>query len=141
MSVFHPLIPISLKDAAAIMLPTTATLLGLVYAGLIFWLQSGFAGLEYSASVLRPIITANGKILLDLLVGATAVSLFSLLQSSILVSLAFWVFAVVFICDVFKAGAAQGYVTTIFSTKYIPKGYGPIRQFVNASRRVSHSLI
>lgn len=132
MLIFDLHISITLKDAAMIMLPTTATLLGLVYAGLIFWLQSGFAGLEYSASVLRPLITANGKTLLDLLVGATAVSLFALLQSSPLMSVAFWIFVMIFMIDVFKAASAQGYVATVFSTKLVPRNYGPTRKFFRA---------
>jgi hypothetical protein len=64
MPFLHPPIPLSLKDAATIMLPVVAALLGLVYAALIFWLQGGFAGLEYTASLLRPVISSSGKIIL-----------------------------------------------------------------------------
>jgi hypothetical protein len=129
MPFLYPPIPLSLKDAATIMLPVTAALLGLIYAGLIFWLQGGFAGLEYTASILRPVISSSGKVVLDLLVGATAVSLFALLHAPYLISAAFWIFALVFVMDVFKASAAQGYVVTLFSSKMVPAGYGPKRRF------------
>jgi hypothetical protein len=131
---FNPSIPISLKDVATLMLPTTAALLGLVYAALIFWLQGGFAGLEYSASILRPLISANGKVLLDLLVGATAMSLFAVVQSTALESIAFWLFAVVFIIDVMKAAAAQGYIASVFGPGQIPQGISPARQFFRKIR-------
>jgi hypothetical protein len=116
------------------MLPVVAALLGLVYAGLIFWLQGGFAGLEYTASLLRPVISSSGKVVVDLLVGATAVCLFALLQAPYLIGAAFWTFAVIFLIDLSKASAAQGYVVTLFSSKMIPARYGPKRQFLRKIR-------
>jgi hypothetical protein len=69
-----------------------------------------------------------------LLVGATAVCLFALLQAPYLIGVAFWAFAAIFIIDLSKASAAQGYVVTLFSTKMIPARYGPIRQFFRKIR-------
>lgn len=64
---------ISLKEMGIIMLPITGTLLGLVYAGLIYWLDSALAKLRYSGAILENSIVADGRLLLDLLVGASLV--------------------------------------------------------------------
>jgi len=112
------------------MLPVTATLLGLVYAGLAYWLQTGFSKLRFTRHILEDLVKDYGKILLDLLVGASIVSLFAIIGSIKLVSITFWIFAVVFSVDLLKATANQGYVITIFSSKFIPANYGRFRQFL-----------
>jgi hypothetical protein len=73
-------------------------------------------------------LIANGKILLDLLVGASVVSLFAIIGSIKLISIAFWIFAIVFMLDLLKATAEQGYIATIFSNKYIPENYSSFRR-------------
>jgi hypothetical protein len=88
---------INLNDLGKIMLPVTGTLLGLVYAALIYWLQKGFSRLEHTRTLLEDLLVANGKILLDLLVGASVVSLFAIIGSIKLISVAFWIFAIVFV--------------------------------------------
>jgi len=128
--VLNPSIPTSLNlnDLGKIMLPVTGTLLGLVYAALIYWLQKGFSRLESTRTILEDLLIANGKILLDLLVGASVVSLFAVIGSIKLISIAFWIFAIVFMLDLLKATAEQGYIATIFSNKYIPENYSSFRR-------------
>jgi hypothetical protein len=118
--VSNPSIPnsLNLNDLGKIMLPVTGTLLGLVYAALIYWLQKGFSRLEHTRTLLEDLLIADGKILLDLLVGASVVSLFAIIGSIKLISVAFWIFAIVFLVDILKATAEQGYIAKIFSTKY-----------------------
>lgn len=118
--ILNPSIPDSLylNDLGKIMLPVTGTLLGLVYAALIYWLQKGFSKLEYTRTLLEDLLMADGKILLDLLVGASVVSLFAIIGSIKLISIAFWIFAIVFLVDLLKATAEQSYIAKIFSTKY-----------------------
>lgn len=134
--VLDPNIPnsLDLNDLGKIMLPVTGTLLGLVYAALIYWLQKGFSRLEYTRTLLEDLLMANGKILLDLLVGASVASLFAIIGSIKLISIAFWIFAIVFLIDLLKATAEQGYIATIFSTKYIPENYNAFRRSLRKIR-------
>jgi hypothetical protein len=105
-------------------------LLGLVYIALIYWLQGGLSRLEHTKTILEDLLIADGKVLLDLLVGASLVSLFALLQIHLLVILSFGVFGIIFFVDLLKVTAEQRYVTTVFSSKCIPSHYGKIRQFL-----------
>ena len=76
------------------MLPVTGTLLGLVYIALIYWLQGGLSRLEHTKTLLEDLLIADGKVLLDLLVGVSLVNLFAILQVHQLVVLSFWVFVI-----------------------------------------------
>lgn len=128
--IFNPPVTVSLKETAKIMLPVTGMLLGLVYIALIYWLQGGLSRLEHTKTILEDLLIANGKVLLDLLVGASLVSLFALLQIHLLVILSFGFFGIIFFVDLLKVTAEQRYVTTVFSSKCIPSHYGKIRQFL-----------
>ena len=130
--IFNPPVPdaVSLKETAKIMLPVTGTLLGLVYIALIYWLQGGLSRLEHTKTLLEDLLIADGKVLLDLLVGVSLVNLFAILQVHQLVVLSFWVFAIIFFIDLLKVTAEQGYVTTLFSSKFIPSHYGKNMQFL-----------
>ena len=57
-------------------------------------------------------------------------NLFAILQVHQLVVLSFWVFAIIFFIDLLKVTAEQGYVTTLFSSKFIPSHYGKNMQFL-----------
>ncbi len=130
--IFNPPVPdaVSLKETAKIMLPVTGTLLGLVYIALIYWLQGGLSRLEHTKTLLEDLLIADGKVLLDLLVGVSLVSLFAIMQVHQLVVLSFWFFVIVFFIDLLKVTAEQGYVTTLFSSKFIPPHYGKNMQFL-----------
>lgn len=130
--IFNPPVPdaVSLKETAKIMLPVTGTLLGLVYIALIYWLQGGLSRLEYTKTLLEDLLIADGKVLLDLLVGVSLVNLFAILQVHQLVVLSFWVFVIIFFIDLLKVTAEQGYVKTSFSSKFIPSHYGKNMQFL-----------
>ena len=141
MNLYEQLIPtinLSLKETGIIMLPVTGTLLGLVYAAFIYWLQGAFAQLEHTRSLLEDLLVANGKVLLDLLVGASVVSLFAILEATALASLTLWIFSIVFVVDLMKAVAEAGYIATIFSTgsskKSILSHYSPFKQFLRKIR-------
>lgn len=128
--IFNPPVVVSLKETAKIMLPVTGMLLGLVYIALIYWLQGGLSRLEHTKTILEDVLIANGKVLLDLLFGASLVSLFALLQIHLLVILSFGVFGIIFFVDLLKVTAEQGYVTTLASSKFIPSHYGKNMQFL-----------
>ena len=130
--IINPPVPdaVSLKETAQIMLPVTGMLLGLVYVALIYWLQGGLSRLEHTKTLLEDLLIADGKVLLDLLVGASLVSLFAIMQVHQLVVLSFWVFVIMFLIDLLKVTAEQGYVVTLFSSKRIPSHYGKNMQFL-----------
>lgn len=128
--IFNPPVAVSLKETAKIMLPVTGMLLGLVYVALIYWLQGGLSRLEHTKTLLEDLLIANGRVLLDLLFGASLVSLFALLQIHLLVILSFWLFGIIFFVDLLRVSAEQGYVTTLVSSKFIPSRYGKNRQFL-----------
>ncbi len=130
----NPNITLSLKETGSIMLPITGTLLGLVYAAFIYWLQGGFSKLEFTKTLLEDLMIADARVLLDLLIGASAISLFAVFETTTLVSVGFWIFAIVLIKDLLKAVAEQGYIITLFSTKYIPAEFGRFRQFLRKLR-------
>lgn len=134
--IFNPPVPdaVSLKETAKIMLPVTGTLLGLVYIALIYWLQGGLSRLEYTKTLLEDLLIADGKVLLDLLVGVSLVNLFAILQVHQLVVLSFWVFVIIFFIDLLKVTAEQGYVKTSFSSKFTPSHYGKNMQFLRKIR-------
>ncbi|MDD4111179.1 MAG: hypothetical protein PHS54_06530 [Clostridia bacterium] len=118
------------QEFGIIILPITGVLLGLVYAAHIYWLQGGFSKLEYTRNILENLMISGGKIVLDLLIGASIVSLFSIVRSIHLVSITFWIFAIVFLIDLFKYTAEKGTIESIFSSKYIPNNYGTLRLYV-----------
>jgi hypothetical protein len=61
------------------------------------------------------------------LVAASIVSLFAVIENTYLISISFWIFAVVFVADNFRYAAERGYIETLFSSKFIPSHYGPVR--------------
>jgi len=128
--IFNPPVAVSLKETAKIMLPVSGMLLGLVYVALIYWLQGGLSRLEHTKTILEDLLIANGKVLLDLLFGASLVSLFALLQIHLLVILSFGVFGIIFFVDLLKVTAEQGYVTTLASSNFIPSHYRKNRRFL-----------
>ena len=98
------------------MLPTAGTLLGLVYAANIYWLQDGISRLEFSRSILEELIISNAKIILDLLIISAVTSILALIGSMTLITIGFFIFAVIFIFDLIKAIEEQGYINIIFSS-------------------------
>ncbi|MDD2754372.1 MAG: hypothetical protein PHS80_02475 [Methanothrix sp.] len=120
MSMFEPFldpnIPLTLKDAGNIMLPTAGTLLGLVYAANIYWLQDGISRLEFSRSILEELIISNAKIILDLLIISAVTSILALLGSMTLITIGFLIFTIIFIFDLVRAIEEQGYINILFSS-------------------------
>ena len=125
-----PALPASLREISAVLLPVAGTLLGLVYAGLIYWFQGALERLTYTKDLLEDLIAAHGKILLDLLVGASLVSLFAYFDLPALTSISFWIVTGLLILDLLRSVASRGYFITLFSTKSIPQHYGPLRSFL-----------
>lgn len=115
-SILNPVISLDLKGAGAIVLPLAGTLLGLVYAANIYWLQEGISRLEITRSMLEDIIIYNAKIILDLLIAAATVSIFAIIEYKYLIGIAFWIFSIIFIKDLLKATAEQGYINILFSS-------------------------
>lgn len=128
--VSNPTISLTIKETGIIMLPVTGTLLGLVYAALIYWLQGGLSKLEYSKTLLEDLMIADAKILLDLLIGSSILSLFAIFETRTLMDISFWLFVLFFTRDLLNLVAEQGYITTLFSKKFIPAKYGPFRQYL-----------
>ncbi len=70
---------------------------------------------------------ADARILLDLLIGSSILSLFAIFEVKTLMDISFWLFVLLFIRDLLHLVAEQGYITTLFSKKFIPAKYGPFR--------------
>lgn len=130
--IVNPPVPdaVSLRETARIMLPVTATLLGLVYVTLSSWLQGGLSRLENTKSLFEELVTARGKVIVDLLLGASLVSLFAILGIPLLITLSFWFFGIIFLFDLLKETAVIGHTITLFSSKFIPSHYGTNRGFL-----------
>lgn len=120
----------SLSEIGEIILPVAGVLLGLVYSAHIYWLEGGFSKLEYTRNLVEDLFLAEGKIVLDLLIGASVISLFAIIESTSLISVIFYMFSLVFIIDLIKYTAEFGYVQTLFSSKYIPSNYGKTRAYI-----------
>ncbi|KKG83065.1 hypothetical protein [Methanosarcina mazei] len=120
----------TLSEMGEIVLPVTGVLLGLVYTAHIYWLQGGFSKLEYTKSLLEDLLVADGKIILDLLIGASVISLFSIIESVSLISVIFYIFCLFFVTDLCKYTAEVGYIQTLFSTKFIPSNYGYFKTYI-----------
>lgn len=122
MSFFTTLdISLSLQELGNIMLPVVGTLLGLIYAALIYWLEGGFSKLEHTRGMLEESLASDGKVLLDLLVGATAISLFAVIDSRTMASIGFWIFAVFYFKDLLISVGEQGYIKAVFGPGRIPQ--------------------
>ncbi len=137
--VSNPNISLTTKETGTIMLPVTGTLLGLVYAALIYWLQGGLSKLEYSKTLLEDLMIADARVLLDLLMGSSMLSLFAIFEAKTLMSISFWLFVLIFMRDLLNLIAEQGYVITLFSRKFIPAKYGPFRQYLRKLRNAGLS--
>lgn len=129
--ILNPPVTVSLNETAKIMLPITGTLLGLVFVASIYWLQSGFSRFEYAKTLLEDSLIANVKVLLDLLIGASLVALFAILEIYLLIVLSFWFFGIIFFVDLLKVTAERGYIITTFSSKSIPSKHGKIRELLD----------
>lgn len=114
-SILDPNIPLTLKETGNIMLPIAGTLLGLVYAANIYWLQDGISRLEFSRSALEELIVSNAKIILDLLIVSAVTSIFALIESRIWITIAFLIFTIIFTFDLLRAIEEQGYINILFS--------------------------
>lgn len=134
----HLDVSLSLSGLGNILLPVNGTLLGLVYAGLIYWLEGGLSRLEYTRSILEDSLVADGKVLLDLLVGASIISLFAVVEGRGLASFSFWVFAIALTIDLLKSISKRGYIKTIFGPATIPSQASQIRQFVAKVRNAGY---
>ena len=130
----NPAFPFTVRELSSFLLPVTGTLLGLVYAGLIYWFQGALGRLQYSHAFLEDILASHGKVLLDFLVGASLLALFAYFDMQLLTSLSFWGFATLVTLDLLRVTAERGYFVTVFSTKFIPGRYGPVRSFLRKIR-------
>jgi hypothetical protein len=128
-----PNIPLTLKEAGNIMLPIAGTLLGLVYAANIYWLQDGIKRLEFSRSILEELIISNAKIILDLLIISAVTSILALLESMTLITIAFLIFTIIFTFDLLRALEEQGFINILFSSHknkiLIKEDYSELRKF------------
>lgn len=131
-----PDLPISFRDLSGVILPVSVTLLGLVYAGLIYWFQGAIERLKYAAELLEDVISANGKIILDLLVGVSLVSGCGLIGADGLAAVCFWIAGILITIDVSRLLLAHGYLETISTGKSLPPRFGlfrrGLRQALNA---------
>ena len=125
-----PQFPLSFANLGNILLPISGTILGLVYAGMTYWLRTVGSQFEYAADLLEDIIRSYAKVLIDLLVGVSLISFFSILESTALASLAFWIVSLLLLRDLLLLLAQEGLSTTLHSQKFIPKQYGRMRSFV-----------
>lgn len=130
----NPDLPISFRDLSGVILPVSVTLLGLVYAGLIYWFQGTIERLKYAAELLEDVISANGKIILDLLVGASLVGGCGLIGANGLASACFWATSILITIDVCRLLSAQGYLETISTAKSIPPRFGSFRRGLRQAR-------
>lgn len=135
----EPIFNITLSNFGIIILPITGVLLGLVYSAHIYWLQGGFSKLEYTKNLLEDLIVADGKIVLDMLIGASVISLFAILDSVFLISVTFYLFFLWFVADLVKYTAEFGYIQTLLSSKYIPSNYGRFRTYVRKIKNAGYS--
>lgn len=135
----EPNFNITLSNFGIIILPVTGVLLGLVYSAHIYWLQGGFSKLEYTQKLLEELIVADGKIVLDMLIGVSVISLFAVLDSVYLISVTFYLFSLFFISDLIKYTAELGYIQTLLSSKYIPSNYGQFRTYVRKIKNAGFS--
>lgn len=124
----------TVRDLGSFLLPVTASLLGLVYAGLIYWFQGALEKLTHSRTFLEDILAAHGKVLLDFLAFASLLSLFAYFDLRLLGSITFWAFATIVTVDLLRVTAERGYLVTLFSDKSIPEGYGKFRAFFRKIR-------
>lgn len=133
-ALLDPQIDVAARDVALVILPITGTLLGLVYAGLIYWLQGGISQLAHTRSIVGDLMDAQGRCLLDVMVGATAVSLFAAFGAVGIARVAFWLAAVALTIDVLQVCAEQGSVAALLSSKFVPRHYGCIRGWLRRVR-------
>lgn len=131
-------VSLSLTELGNVLLPVNGTLLGLVYAGLIYWLDGGLSKLEFTRSILEDSLIADGKVLLDLLVGASIISLFAVIDSRGLASISFWIFAIAFSIDLLKSISEHGYIKTIFGSATISSQAPPFFQFIAKLRNAGY---
>ncbi|EKR54599.1 hypothetical protein [Leptospira interrogans] len=125
-----------LTDISIIVLPVSGTLLGLVYAAFIYWLQGGFSRFSFNNEIFEDVLVSDVKVLLDLLVGAGSISLILLFGYPNLATPAYWIFSILFFQDILLAASSYGYLSTVFSKKYIPEKYGVFRRFL---RKIKNS--
>lgn len=125
----NPQFPLSFANLGNILLPISGTILGLVYAGMTYWLRTVGSQFEYAADLLEDIIRSYAKVLIDLLVGVSLISFFGILESTVWASVAFWVVSFLLLRDLLFLLAQEGLSTTLSSKKFIPEQYGRVKSF------------
>lgn len=123
-----------LADFLQLVLPLSGVLLGLVFAGLTFLLETGIKSLEYTRDLVREVFTRYAKIILRLLTYVTIVSLFALENFNSLIVASFFIFTILFIKSALDYVSYAGYIETMFSSKFIPTGYSKTRQYFRKIR-------
>lgn len=133
MQLLEPRIQVQIRDVSTIILPVLLAFLGIVFAGLFYLSQVVFDGLKCTGDKIDELITAYGRLLLDLLGGSILVSCFA--NISLLPSLVFWSFSFKITVDILRFVAIRGYIKTVHSKGLlIPKEYSEIGKFFRKLR-------
>ena len=137
----EPEISVQLQEVSALILPILLLFFALASSGLFYLSQVVFDGLEDKGDKIDELITAHGKLLLDLLVGSLLVILFSKTSLFLLASLSFWLFSVKFTIDILRLVAIRGYLRTIHSKGLlIPKEYNETKKFLRKLRNAGFMI-
>lgn len=128
-----PNLGVTFEELSRLLLPITGTLLGLVYAGLTYWTKAVAGQFKYSRDLIEDIIMAHGRILIDLLVGMSAIELFGILGLKTFASLSFWIVGLKLLVDLVKLVKERGYINTLTSRRTIPKNSQGVGRYLKTA--------
>lgn len=126
-----PSISVDFGNYFAAVLSVSGVLFGLSFTALLFVIQSGFSSFQYSRRMFLELYVHFGSGLLIGLAYLTLISLFAQYawEYAILVNLVYYLLMLLYLRSMFKHQSHAGYIHTIHSNKFVPRGYGKIRAF------------
>lgn len=112
-------------------LSISGILLGLVFAALIYVLQSGFTTFQFSRRMFLEVYALYGRHILYVLAYLTIVSFLILYlpKCNFLHSIVYYLFSVWFLKTYLDLQKHLGYIHTLFSARNVPRHYGVFRGY------------
>lgn len=129
--ILNPPIPLNYNDFFKTLLSVSGVLFGLTFAGLLFILQNGFSSFTFTRRMFLILYLHFGRQLLYSLSFLTFLPFVFLYfpNNFKLITIIYLIFFILLFHAVLDHAKEEGYLSTIFGNKFVPRKYGKIRSY------------